>query len=375
MPMILCGLRSQENSFAYMRVKIKKHRWYPHILKTKDPVVFSMGWRKFQTIPVYTMQTDDETDKARMIKYTPKFGACTAVFYGPVCSVGATFVGIQALYATDEDGNQLDVSHFRLCVTGVVVEVSTQFKVMKKLKLIGEPYKIEKNTAFIKGMFNSALEVTKFQGAQLRTVSGVRGGLKKAVTTAGNEGCFRATFEDKILRSDLVFLKTWYQVDVPRFYNPVMNYGRTRLVRTHGQLRREKGILPPDHKDSQYAHHDDALDQARDERVFAPLNVPKAISSQLPFKSKEKVLDYNEAQEVDKRRKTNLLTALNLPVKRPFKKMFMSEEDKKIYSMVQRLGNLEKSQVREKRQKLDAKIERDAKKGDKVQEKRDAHSK
>ena len=66
-----------------MRVKIKKHRWYPHILKTKDPVVFSMGWRKFQSIPVYTMQTDDDTDKQRMIKYTPKFGACTGVFYGP----------------------------------------------------------------------------------------------------------------------------------------------------------------------------------------------------------------------------------------------------------------------------------------------------
>jgi ribosome biogenesis protein BMS1 len=36
---------------------------------------------------------------------------------------------------------------------------------MKKLKLIGEPYKIHKNTAFIKGMFNSNIEVAKFQGA------------------------------------------------------------------------------------------------------------------------------------------------------------------------------------------------------------------
>jgi hypothetical protein len=44
-------------------------------------------------------------------------------------------------------------------------------------------------------------------------------------------------------------------------------------------------------------------------------------------------LDYNESQEVEKRRKTNLLTALNLPVKRPFVKI-MSEEDKKIYSMI-----------------------------------------
>jgi len=33
---------------------------------------------------------------------------------------------------------------------------------MKKLKLIGEPVKIFRNTAFVKGMFNSDLEVAKF---------------------------------------------------------------------------------------------------------------------------------------------------------------------------------------------------------------------
>ena len=46
-PIVLCSLKHQETGFAYVRVKIKKHRWYPHILKTQDPVTFSMGWRKF----------------------------------------------------------------------------------------------------------------------------------------------------------------------------------------------------------------------------------------------------------------------------------------------------------------------------------------
>jgi ribosome biogenesis protein BMS1 len=36
---------------------------------------------------------------------------------------------------------------------------------MKKLKLIGEPFKVHKNTAFVKGMFNSNLEAAKFTGA------------------------------------------------------------------------------------------------------------------------------------------------------------------------------------------------------------------
>ena len=57
-PIVLCSLKHQELNFAFMRVKIKKHRWYPHVLKTRDPVTFSIGWRKFQTIPIYTMEDD-----------------------------------------------------------------------------------------------------------------------------------------------------------------------------------------------------------------------------------------------------------------------------------------------------------------------------
>ncbi len=39
----------------------------------------------------------------------------------------------------------------------------------------------------------------------------------------GKDGAFRATFEDKPLLSDIVFLRAWIAVDLPRFYNPVTN--------------------------------------------------------------------------------------------------------------------------------------------------------
>ena len=223
---------------------------------------------------------------------------------------------------------------------------------MKKLKLIGEPFKIHKNTAFIKGMFNSKLEVAKFQGAQIRTVSGIRGQIKKTVKEGAPEGSFRATFEDKIMKSDIVFCKTWYQVEIPRLCNPLIFYGQTRMLKTHSQLRREQGLeVPTKGRDSEYIVHDDAIDQERDERVFAPLQVPKAIATQLPFKSKQKVKVLNDKVFEDSKRKTNLLESLSLPTKRPFKKMFMNEQEKKIHSMVQRLAQLGKVYEKEKQEK------------------------
>lgn len=48
---------------------------------------------------------------------------------------------------------------FRVALTGTALELDAKFEVVKKLKLVGYPDKIFKKTAFIKGMFNSDLEV------------------------------------------------------------------------------------------------------------------------------------------------------------------------------------------------------------------------
>lgn len=273
-PVIMGGLLPTELKFGIINARIRRHRWHKKILKTNDPLVLSLGWRRFQTMPIYT--TSDSRTRTRMLKYTPEHAYCTASFYGPLCSPNTTFCGVQVVANSDTTGS------FRISATGIVEEIDASVEIVKKLKLVGYPYKIFKNTAFIKDMFSSAMEVARFEGAQIKTVSGIRGEIKRALSKP--EGNFRATFEDKILLSDIIILRSWYPIQVKKFYNPVTslllkNKSEWKGLRLTGQIRAAMGIENPSKKDSTYKKVE------RVERNFNGLKVPRAVAKDLPFKS------------------------------------------------------------------------------------------
>jgi len=273
-PVILGGLLTGEDSLGLVQARIKRHRWHPRTLKNSDPLIFSIGWRRFQSLPLYS--TKDVT-RNRLLKYTPEHMHCTVSFFGPVTPPNTGFCAFQTLSNS--------VRTFRVSATGVVLENDKSFEIVKKLKLTGEPAKVFKNTAFVRGMFTSALEVAKFEGASLKTVSGIRGQIKKALPKP--EGSFRATFEDKILMSDIVFLRAFVPIYPKRLFNPVTNLlledkGAWEGMKTVGMLRREQRLRAPQNPDSAYAKIE------RKERKFAPFRVPKSIQASLPFASKPK---------------------------------------------------------------------------------------
>jgi ribosome biogenesis protein BMS1 len=267
MPIIVGGLSATEDRFGFVQVRIKRHRWHKKILKTNDPLIFSMGWRRFQTLPVYSIS--DSRVRNRMLKYTPEHMHCFGTFYGPLIAPNTGFSCYQS-FSSKNPG-------FRIAATGTVLNVDEATEIVKKLKLTGVPYKIFKNTAFIRDMFTTAVEIAKFEGASIKTVSGIRGQIKKALSKP--EGHFRATFEDKILMSDIVFLRAWYPVKPHRFYNPVTNLIGWEGMRLTGEVRRDEGLATPQQKNSQYKPVE------RVTRVFNPLRVPRALAAELPFKS------------------------------------------------------------------------------------------
>lgn len=271
-PILVGSLLSNEDRFGFSQVRIKRHRWHKRVLKSNDPLIISLGWRRFQTTPIYT--TSDSRTRNRMLKYTPEHMHCTATFYGPLVSPNTGFCAVQSVSEDKVSGG------FRICATGTITEVDQKVEIVKKLKLVGYPYKIYKNTAFVRGMFNSSLEVAKFEGAAIKTVSGIRGQIKRVL--ANPDGAFRATFEDKIVMSDIVFLRAWHQVLPRKFYNPVTSLllrdkSAWKGMRLTGVVRAENGVGIDMPENSKYT---------KIERVapeFRKLQVPKAVTNNLPF--------------------------------------------------------------------------------------------
>ena len=226
-------------------------------------------------------------------------------------------------------------------------------------------------------MFNTSIEIAKFEGASIKTVSGIRGQIKRALSKP--EGHFRATFEDKILMSDLVFLRAWYPIKPHRFYNPVTNLldaassgsapavdreakptdgaDGWQAMRLTGAVRASLGVPTPQQKDSAYTPIE------RPTRHFNPLRVPRALAADLPYKSQivqqraRKAPTYLQKRAVvlggeEKKARELMQKLMTMRNEKAEKRAKMQEERRQVYRKKVE-ENLKKKGEREKRERDD----------------------
>jgi len=146
------------------------------------------------------------------------------------------------------------------------------------------------------------------------------------------EGSFRATFEDKILMSDIVFLRTWYPVKPVKFYNPVTSLlisssNQWAGMKTVFQLRTEKNLPVPFKSDSYYKPIE------RPTRRFNPMRISKSLQKALPYVSKPKL---------DKKK-----TRLSLLDRRV---VILEPQEKKVKRLVHEINAIKNDKLKKKKE-------------------------
>ncbi|KAI5184380.1 ribosome biogenesis protein BMS1 [Nematocida homosporus] len=233
---ILGANKEEELSLAFAQGRIKRHKWFKKTLKTKEAHYVSMGWQRFQTVPLFF---NKDPIRNRLLKYIPDSATCHITFYGPVHPPGTGFCLLRKL---GENKN------FRIAANGLETEVGEQPKIMKKLKLVGYPHQIKNHTVFVKDMFHTIDEAAQYEGAMLKTVSGLRGQIKKA----GENGVFRASFEGEIKMSEIIFLPCFVPLPCPKIYQNASIFANFQEIRLLKEIREAKGLSLPVAPNSEY---------------------------------------------------------------------------------------------------------------------------
>jgi ribosome biogenesis protein BMS1 len=145
---------------------------------------------------------------------------------------------------------------------------------------------------------------------------------------------------------DIVFLRAWTTVKVPKFYHPITSLLESDKrsgwlgMQTHAQVRKRLQLRVPNQVDSRYRP------VKRTERRFNALQIPKKLEKQLPYSSKPKLLRARKSS------KPSLLEQRRAVV--------LDRSEKRAYHLVQQLNTLRNDKMRkEKAANLERKRKRD----------------
>jgi len=276
--LVLGGYASNEMKQVFLKGKIAKNKWQTMDLKTNSPFFISMGWCRFQTVPVFGREN-------RLVKYLRTTNVSKAhemLFYGPSVPSGTSFVIFDA------------TKSYRILASGQVLDASGVVEMKRKIKLIGYPKQVMGQTAIIQSMFSSDVEASRFVHARLTCASGLRGIIKN---TIGRSGDFRATFEGTLLGTDIVFVKCHAPVE-PLTYMKHMVPGE-RYVRAIKELKEERGM----------PLYEESVEEESSE-VVVRNHEGSSIQKRLEMTKKRLEVDL----PYDKRREINVKDGIDLPI-------------------------------------------------------------
>lgn len=208
---LLWGLFRHEHKVSVLHMSLKRHPEYELPIKSKDPMHFQVGFRRFTAAPVYSKAING-TEKTLMQRWFRNDGFTVVSVYGrvtfPPSNVLMFPASVLGSYKAEFPFNPLAAS-------GKLLTCDPNKIILKRSVMTGYPVETHGFRAVIKHMFFNADDVRWFRPCEIWTKKGLSGRID---TSRGTHGLFKATFDHKIQSNDTVCLALYKRQFPP--WNP-----------------------------------------------------------------------------------------------------------------------------------------------------------
>lgn len=195
-PLSIFGLLPNEQKMSVLNIVLKKHSTYTDPIKSKESLVFQVGYRRFESSPIFSEYNFGNKHKYERFLQCDK--ASVASVYAPIIFPPAPVL----VFKREE-------TFLKLVATGSVLNADPNRIIIKRVVLSGHPFKINRKSAVVRYMFFNRDDILWFKPVELRTKYGRRGHIKEPLGTHGHMKCI---FDKQLISQDTVLMNLYKRV-------------------------------------------------------------------------------------------------------------------------------------------------------------------
>ncbi|VVA90832.1 unnamed protein product [Arabis nemorensis] len=195
-PMIAFGLLQHESKMSVLHFSIKKYDGYEAPIKTKEELMFHVGFRHFLARPVFSAD-NFSSDKHKMERFLHPGCYSLASIYGPI-----SFPSLPLVVLKTSKGSEAPA----VAALGSLKSINPNKIILKKIILTGYPQRVSKLKASVRYMFHNPEDVRWFKPVEVWTKCGRRGRVKEPV---GTHGAMKCIFNGVVQQHDIVCMNLY----------------------------------------------------------------------------------------------------------------------------------------------------------------------
>lgn len=216
-PFVLFGLLPHEQKMSVCNMSVtrpksfrtledKNDEFKEPVIRSKDPVMISCGFRRFINQPVYSQNTRGHLHKVE--KFFFAGSTVFATMYAPIMFPPASVIMFMPPKACDTQ------SWPKLLATGTLESADPNRMLIKRIILTGTPTRIHKSSrhshsAVVRFMFFNDADIQYFKPIELKTKFGRRGHI---IDSIGTHGAMKCRFDKTLQGMDTICMHLYKRV-------------------------------------------------------------------------------------------------------------------------------------------------------------------